>query len=862
MRLHAVFPRRPLRLLILLALLVFLLPGDRTAQAHPADMYLQTHTVSLRPDGLDLTWQITPGAMLAYLTWDEADVDSDSFVSQQEAIDWAAPHIGELVSVVDETVALPWRVTAIEWPEALAEFEMGTTPITIRMEADWPEGYSGASFILYSRFQEASSINWFILSGVDGVRFTTPEQENGLLRLRLILPGDAAPEDIGPWLDAWDSGTPTLAAGSTVSLQQASTGSNAAVLTGLVSSEDLSLPAILAALGVAIVLGAIHALTPGHGKTLVAAYLVGSRGTLRHAAALGAIVTLTHTGSVLGLGLLTLVASQYVLPSTVFPLLEAASGLLIIGMGLVLIGRRWRGWQAVRRARRRAADPAPAAPATGKTRTIAINQPIQAREFDVVLPRGELTLGAISWRSLITLGVSGGLVPCPDAIAILLVAVAINRLVLGLSMVVAFSLGLAAILIAIGIALVQSRHLVERFEGFNRLAPALPLVSAVIVLGLGILLTANALTRTVGPAETAGSTTLAALGVSADSPLLGGDNSATAFDLATAQIVYLVPVARGRDQLYRSGLGAEPVPLTDETQGVLAYALGPDERTIAYSAPDDDGNGSRIMLLDAFEGEARLALDCPQAVCQNPVWAPEGTRLGYERFDFAQTGTGADVTTIWWLDVESGETAPVFQDRRLPGISPRWSADGAWLSYVSPGTTGVQIYDLRSGERYTLPSLTSTPALWNPRDGSLLLADVQPNAEGRYLTHLLRFDVGTGALTDLTGPGALEDSEPAWSPDGTQIVFMRRDLSDGNLSPGNAVWVMAADGRDARALTDTPDEAIHLASLWSPDGSAVLVTRYTLGTDEPVPTLVLIDVATGEARIVAQPAQRGAWAIP
>ena len=189
MRLQALFPRRRVRLLILLAVLVVLLPGGRAARAHPADMYLQTHTATLGPDGLHLTWQITPGAMLAYLTWEEADADGDSFVSEQEAIDWAVPHIGELVAVVDETTALPWRVTAIEWPEALAEFEMGTTPITIRMEADWPEGYSGASFILYSRFQEATSINWFILTGEDGVRFTTPEQQNGLLRLRLALPG-------------------------------------------------------------------------------------------------------------------------------------------------------------------------------------------------------------------------------------------------------------------------------------------------------------------------------------------------------------------------------------------------------------------------------------------------------------------------------------------------------------------------------------------------------------------------------------------------------------------------------------------------------------------------------------------------
>src|ERR1700680_5013301 len=100
---------------------------------------------------------------------------------------------------------------------------------------------------------------------------------------------------------------------------------------------------IAAAIGVAFVLGAAHALTPGHGKTIVAAYLVGSRGTLKHAAFLGAMVTFTHTISVFLLGLVTLFLFQYVMPEKITQVLGAISGLSIVAIGGWMIGKRIRG---------------------------------------------------------------------------------------------------------------------------------------------------------------------------------------------------------------------------------------------------------------------------------------------------------------------------------------------------------------------------------------------------------------------------------------------------------------------------------------------------------------------------------------
>jgi ABC-type nickel/cobalt efflux system permease component RcnA len=218
-------------------------------------------------------------------------------------------------------------------------------------------------------------------------------------------------------------------------------------------------------LGLSALLGGLHALTPGHGKSLVAAYLIGSRGTVRHAAALGGIVTLTHTASVIGVGLLALLAGHYILPDVLVPALEVCAGLLVVALGVRLLWARWRTHGGHRHHH---------------------DHGHYHHEDHHHLPKGDVRLA-----DLLAMGVSGGLVPCPEALGVMLIAIGLGRIGLGLVLIVAFSLGLAAVLIAIGILLVRCKSRLDRLgkpgSAWQRL---LPLVSAVIVtvLGVGIAL--------------------------------------------------------------------------------------------------------------------------------------------------------------------------------------------------------------------------------------------------------------------------------------------------------------------------------------------------------------------------------------
>jgi nickel/cobalt transporter (NicO) family protein len=214
--------------------------------------------------------------------------------------------------------------------------------------------------------------------------------------------------------------------------------------------------------------GMLHALSPGHGKAMVAAYLVGTRGTARHALALGVTVTVTHTIGVFALGLVTLTLSQYVLPEDLYPWLNLASGLLIVGVGAGVLRQR------LARARR-AADH-------------HHHGHGHDHGHDHHHPPERITT-----RGLLAMGASAGLIPCPSALVVLLGAVAQHQVALGLVLIVAFSAGLAATLVALGLAVVTaSGRITRRIDATGRVATIAPAVSALAIVAVGLALTARA----------------------------------------------------------------------------------------------------------------------------------------------------------------------------------------------------------------------------------------------------------------------------------------------------------------------------------------------------------------------------------
>jgi nickel/cobalt transporter (NicO) family protein len=305
-------------------------------------------------------------------------------------------------------------------------------------------------------------------------------------------------------------------------------------LVSLISQPQVETHVALFALLAAVLLGALHAFSPGHGKAVVGAYLIGSRATPRHAVFLGLTVTITHTLGVFALGFATLFASHFFLPERVFPVLALVSGLLVLGMGIVLVVQRW---DAARIALKRGTTTATRASRTAQAyRAVAHAHVLGAINGNFILahaadhshthgdhhhdhhhdhggarahhapgthshggtmhshlPPG--TAGEeVSWRSLLALGISGGLVPCPSAMVLLLAAVALNKTAYGLLLVVAFSVGLALTLTAVGLAFLYARSRIRRSIVAPRWTQLVPIMSAAAITLLGALLCYGALT--------------------------------------------------------------------------------------------------------------------------------------------------------------------------------------------------------------------------------------------------------------------------------------------------------------------------------------------------------------------------------
>lgn len=237
----------------------------------------------------------------------------------------------------------------------------------------------------------------------------------------------------------------------------------------------------------ALVVGAVHALAPGHGKAIAAAYLVGDDGRRRDAVVLGSTVALMHTGSVLLLGFALYSVTAVPDAARLGASIEAVAGGTFVGLGGWLLGRRWRGRRAGRGHGHHDADHADHAHDHAHHGDHAHEHPAEVAPDDSHLQR------------IVALGAAGGLLPSPSALLVLLTALVVGRLAYGLALVGAFSVGLAATLTLVGLAVLSGRDLVQRrlparLHGWLHAAP---LLGATVVVVLGAAILARAVSRLV-----------------------------------------------------------------------------------------------------------------------------------------------------------------------------------------------------------------------------------------------------------------------------------------------------------------------------------------------------------------------------
>jgi ABC-type nickel/cobalt efflux system permease component RcnA len=349
---------------------------------------------------------------------------------------------------------------------------------------------------------------------------TLPPSQRTSARFTLIRSGGVTA--IGTVADAGGSGAGSAAVQAT---GRAATPQDA--FTQTISQKQLTPGLFLLGLAVAFVFGAFHALSPGHGKAMVAAYLVGARGTARHAVLLGLTVTFTHVLGVYLLGAVTLLASRYVVPERLYTWMSLISGAAVCLVGASLFRQRLRGVveghhdhshdHSHNHDHDHSHDHSHSHDDTHSHDHEHVHEHDHTHSHadDDVQPHDHvhehdhshshshdhshghghhhhhhLPDGPITVRGLIALGISGGIVPCPSALVVLLSAIALHRVLYGMLLITAFSAGLAAVLVAIGMTVVSARQWVKRLPTAGPLLQRLPVASAAIItlVGVGLIL--------------------------------------------------------------------------------------------------------------------------------------------------------------------------------------------------------------------------------------------------------------------------------------------------------------------------------------------------------------------------------------
>ena len=475
--------------------LVTLLIGTKTpARAHPMGNFSINHYARFTCERrqINLRYVLDMAEIPTVTEVAVIDADRDRTISSAELTRYASTTARKLSSGL--SLAIDDRLAATTPVAPEAEMLPGagglqTLRITFSVTANLPASSRGEWRIAYrdSNFPERTGWKEIVASAGGGLT---------------LRDSTAAAADISGALTAYPSDPAiaaprltearfTLGAGTETGLVQAATVAPAAAngpnstltepprasmgsrtpqdaFTQSISRPNLGVGVVLVSLSLAFLFGALHALSPGHGKAMVAAYLVGTRGTMLHAAFLGGVITLAHTVSVYALGLVTLVAAQYVVPERLYPVLSLLSGGAVAAVGIALLWVRVRDYLEARS-----------------------DSDAELLEEDAPPP---LPPGAVvSWKSLVVLGITGGALPCPSALVVMLGAIALHRIAFGFALIGAFSLGLAIVLTGLGLLVVRLRTVLDRLPLHPRAIAALPILSAALVTVVGVALIARAL---------------------------------------------------------------------------------------------------------------------------------------------------------------------------------------------------------------------------------------------------------------------------------------------------------------------------------------------------------------------------------
>jgi Tol biopolymer transport system component len=327
-------------------------------------------------------------------------------------------------------------------------------------------------------------------------------------------------------------------------------------------------------------------------------------------------------------------------------------------------------------------------------------------------------------------------------------------------------------------------------------------------------------------------------------------------EIRPVSLVYLSPVTGGSELWRISTDGESTLQLTFTGGNVVKFSPSRDGERIAFSVKNHS-SGEDLWLVDRDGKQMAQLISCDQDVCAEPSWSPDGTRIAFSRRSTQSQPENSSRERIWIVDVDTGDTSPLFPDTSIPGNQPSWSPEGSRIAFFNPLSDQVGIVELSSGSTWYLPATTGIVGNWSS-DGERMFFTAEENTGNNLAVKIYEVDVFNqqyklSALNEIHGER--EYSVPAWSPDGKSVIFGERCIY---CSPTAQIWLAENDGLQLTRIT--MDERYTNSSYhWDPGGSMVVFQRYQLGLSDARPEIVLWDRNSGGLTIIKQDAVQPAW---
>ena len=540
----------------MLGLLVIWLSLPLTAAAHPLGNFTinRYSRIELGAAGINLYYVLDVAEIPTFQEKDKIDLDRDGQISDSERLAYLSEKLKDLQSGLKLAIdGTPVDLKLVSQNLAFLPGQGGLQTMRLTANFKTPALTSSSTKLAYQDENYADRVGWreIVVRNATGIAIikssVSDRDQSDELR--------TYPQDMLSSPLAVTSAQVNFRLDSSVVVKDSSAATTSAGVINrgqdpfadLVNSGELTLPLVLFSLLASFVWGALHAFSPGHGKTVVAAYLVGTHGTARHALFLGLTVTVTHTLGVFALGLITLLASQFIVPDKLYPWLGLLSGLIVVVMGINMLRSRLSFAMAGASAKshdhghihpddtpshqhddlpehshqHEQSEQSPGYPHPEHTHAHEFDQPHdhshQEHSQEHAHPHADevehvhshngqihshLPPGAdgteVTWKKLLSFGISAGLLPCPSALIVMLSTIALGRVAFGIVLIILFSLGLAATLSGMGLLFVYARRFMSRIKikPSSQVLKILPVVSAFIITVLGLAISYEALIQT------------------------------------------------------------------------------------------------------------------------------------------------------------------------------------------------------------------------------------------------------------------------------------------------------------------------------------------------------------------------------